>query len=483
MDNNSKSRAARNIAITGTAQVWRILTGLVLTVITTRMLSPSDFGVLAMAATVTAFTSLVKDLGINQAIVQRQAITEAQINTLFWTSIIGTGLIALFLAACAPLIAVFYAEPRVERLLLAFSVLVLIGGSQTVAAAILNRQSNFDRLAIVDIASSTLALVVGIAAALAWKDYWALYAATASSTVASCVGVWIFSNYRPGVPQLDAETAQMLRFGSHLSGFNLVNYLSRNCDNILIGRFLGEDQLGLYDRAYRLLLFPIAQIHGPIGQVLIPLLSRLQADARRYKSTYIEASSLIMIAAHPGIVFAIICAPELFEFLFGEQWKSAAPIFQWLGVAALHQAMSSTTGWLFVSQGRGAEFFKLGTYGAAVTVLSFVIGLHWGAIGVAASYTVVNYLVILPLVWISSGRHGPVSTKDLLRLAIPHGVATCGAAIAVKFVQIGSLDTGWIGMAMLMGLAYLAYLGIISFFPDKRELMWRTVRLLVRRVR
>jgi polysaccharide transporter, PST family len=135
VDNNSKSRAAKNIAITGAAQVWRILTGFVLTVITTRMLSPSDFGVLAMAATATAFTSLVKDLGINQAIVQKQAVTQAQVNTLFWTSIIGAALIALFLAACAPLIAVFYAEPRVERLLLAFSVLVLIGGSQTVAAA------------------------------------------------------------------------------------------------------------------------------------------------------------------------------------------------------------------------------------------------------------------------------------------------------------------------------------------------------------
>jgi PST family polysaccharide transporter len=446
------------------------------------MLSPSDFGVLAMAATVTAFTSLVKDLGINQAIVQKKAITQAQINTLFWASIIVAGVIALFLAACAPLVAVFYGEPRVERLLLAFCVLVLIGGSQTVAAAILNRQSNFDRLAIVDIASSTLAVVVGIAAALSWKDYWALYAATACSTVASCLGIWIFSSYRPGAPQIDAETAQMLRFGSHLSGFNLVNYLSRNCDNILIGRFLGEDQLGLYDRAYRLLLFPIAQIHGPIGQVLIPLLSRLQADARRYRSTYIEASSLIMTAAHPGIVFAIICAPELFVSLFGPHWKSAAPIFQWLGVAALHQVMTSTTGWLFVSQGRGAEFFKLGAYGASATILSFVIGLHWGVIGVAASYTVANYLVIVPLVWISSGRHGPVSTRDLLGLAIPHGAATCGAALAIKLAQIGTSDIGWIGMAMLVGLAYLAYLCIILLFPDKRELIWRTARLLGRRV-
>jgi PST family polysaccharide transporter len=480
VDNNSKSRAARNIVIAGTAQAWRLVTGFLLTVVTTRLLAPSDFGILAMAATATALIALLKDLGISQAIVQRDTISPGQINSLFWVSIAASILFAFLLGASARLIARFYAEPKVELLTIAFAALVLIGGPQAVPAAILNRNSHFKKLAIIDVASATTALAVGVTGALLWQSYWALYASAAAATIVSGVGIWVSSRYKPGMPRFDANTAQMLRFGSHISGFNLVNYLSRNCDNILIGRFQGIDQLGLYDRAYRLLLFPITQLHGPVGQVLVPLLSRLQADPNRYRSTYVEAVSLIMIAAQPGILFAIICAPQLFELLLGDRWIAAAPIFQWLGIVALHQVMTSTMGWLFLSQGRGSDFFRIGSYAAVVTVASFVIGLPWGAVGVAASYTVANYVVLLPLTWVSTGRRGAVSCGDLVRLATPHVVATLATAAMLVVSVYNFQPIGLPRMAGFIALAYFIYLFVILLFDAKRELLWRGVHFLKR---
>jgi len=480
MDSNSKSRAAKNIVITGSAQAWRFVTSFLLTVVTTRLLAPSDFGILAMAATATALITLVKDLGISQAIVQRDTISPGQINSLFWVSIAASILFALLLGASAPLVARFYAEPKVELLTIAFAALVLIGGPQSVPAAILNRNSRFNKLAVVDVASATTALAVGVGGVLLWQSYWALYVSAAAATIVSGFGIWLASGYRPGLPRFDAHTTQMLRFGSHISGFNLVNYLSRNCDTILIGRFQGIDQLGLYNRAYRLLLFPISQIHGPMGQVLVPLLSRLQADPNRYRSTYAEAVSLIMIIAQPGILFAIICAPEFFELLLGKQWIAAAPIFRWLGVAALHQVMTSTAGWLFLSQGRGSDYFRLGSYGAVLTVTSFVIGLPWGAVGVAASYTVANYVVLLPLIWISAGQRGPISSGDLVRLAIPHAAAALAAAVILEIVRHNLQSIGLAQMMALVALAYLIYLCVILLFDAKRELLWRGARLLKR---
>jgi polysaccharide transporter, PST family len=478
VDSNSKSRAAKNIVITGTAQVWRLVTGLLLTVVTTRLLTPSDFGILAMVATATALITLVKDLGISQAIVQRDTISPGQINSLFWTSIAASIVFALLLGASAPLIARFYAEPRVELLTIAFAALVLISGPQAVPSALLNRASHFNKLAIIDIASATTALAIGVAGALFWRSYWALYASAASATLVSGIGFWLASKYRPGAAHFDSHTGQMLRFGSHISGFNLVNYLSRNSDNILIGRFLGGDQLGLYDRAYRLLLFPINQIHGPIGQVLVPLLSRIQSDPVKYRSTYTESASLIMIAMQPGILFAIICAPELFELVLGSQWIAAAPIFQWLGIVALHQVMTSTVGWLFLSQGRGSDLFRTGAYVAMFAVASFVIGLPWGALGVAVSYTIANYTVLIPLVWISTGRRGPVSGWDLVRLTMPHAVSTFAAAGVLLMGRDYLESIGLAGMAMLLLLSYLVYLGAILLFGEKREIIRRGAGLL-----
>lgn len=480
MDNNSKSRAAKNVFITGATQVWRLITGLLLTIVSTRLLTASDFGILAMVATATALITLVKDLGISQAIVQRDTINSGQINTLFWVSIAASILFALLLGAGAPLVARFYAEPRVELLTIAFAALALIGGPQAVPAALLTRASHFNKLAIIELLSSTTAVAVGITTTLLWRSYWALYASAAAATVVSGIGIWLASRYKPGAPDFDANTAQMLRFGSHISGFNIVNYLSRNCDNILIGRFLGVDQLGLYDRAYRLLLFPINQLHGPIGQVLVPLLSRLQTDPNKYRSAYTDAVSLIMIAAHPGILFAIICAPQLFELLLGDRWIGAAPIFQWLGIAGLHQVMTATMGWLFLSQARGSDFFRIGSYGAVVTVASFVIGLSWGAVGVAASYAVANYVVLLPLVWISTGRRGPVSCRDLIRLAMPHVAATLATAAILMVSEYNLQPSGLPRMAAFLALAYFVYLCVILFFDAKRELFWRGMRLLKR---
>jgi PST family polysaccharide transporter len=174
----------------------------------------------------------------------------------------------------------------------------------------------------------------------------------------------------------------------------------------------------------------------------------------------------------------VICAPELLEILFGPQWKPGAPIFQWLGIAGLHQVMSSTTGWLFLSQGRGADLFRLGSYGAVITVASFIIGLHWGVVGVAASYTVANYIALIPLIWIAAGRSGPVSCRDLVNLAFPHVLASLGAATVLEVIRHALEAMTPFQMLGLFAVSYLAYLSVILLFETKRELLWRGLRML-----
>lgn len=455
-------------------------TGFLLTIVTTRLLTPSDFGILAMVGTATALIALIKDLGISQAIIQGETVTPNQINSLFWVSVLVSIILALLLGACAPLLAVFYGEPRVELLTIGFALLTLLGGPQAIPTAILTRESQFKKLAMIDIASTTVSFITCFVTALLWRSYWALYASAVSATIVSGIGIWLFSRYRPSAPYFDSNTSEMLRFGSHVSGFNTVNYFARNCDNILIGRFLGGDQLGLYDRAYKLLLFPIAQIHGPIGQVLIPLLSRIRAEPDRYRSTYTEAVSLIMVALHPGILVTTIFAPQLFELLFGPQWVQAAPIFQWLGIAGLHQIMTSTTGWLYLSQGRGSDFFRVGVYTSFITVASFAVGLPWGAVGVAASYAIVNYAMVVPIVWFATGRRGPVSSADLVGLASPHLIAVAASALVLGSVQYCLAPRGFSFLIALSSLAYIVYLCVLSLFKTKRQLLWRSVRLIKR---
>ncbi|MGY4344806.1 hypothetical protein ACVWXM_001270 [Bradyrhizobium sp. GM7.3] len=327
MDRDSKSRAVTNILITGGSQAWKLTAGFVLTIFSTRNLAPSDFGLLAMSATAATFLGLIKDVGIGQAIIQRTEIAKGQIDALFWLSVLASAASALVLALCAHPAALFYGDTRLQQLMIAIAGLSFIAGLPTVPAALLARESRFKPLAILDVGATTASVAAGIVAVIILRDYWALYLSSLVVTLISTVGIWAYSGYRPGYPHLDSETRHMARFGLHVSGFNLANYLSRNADNILIGKFRGGDELGLYDRAYKLLLLPIIQLHNPIGQVIVPLLSRLRFEKERYLSTYNDALSMVMLICQPGIVFAILLSEPLFRVLLGEHWVGAAPIF------------------------------------------------------------------------------------------------------------------------------------------------------------
>ncbi|MCC7251277.1 lipopolysaccharide biosynthesis protein [Hyphomicrobium sp.] len=479
----TRGETAKNVLFMGAAQAWRVGIGFVFTVITARLLAPSDFGVVAMVATVTALVTMIQDLGVTQAVVQRDRIEQGHLNALFWLSAGLGAVLALLLALSAPAVAGFFAEPRLEGLMIAFAAPIVASGFQAIPFALLNRRMRFAELAAVDALAAAASFVVGIG--LAWQlgSYWALYASACATALVMLVGCWWRSGFRPGRATFDRETRAMIGFGSGVTGFNLANYFSRNADNVLIGKYFGDVALGFYDRAYRLLLFPLSQIHAPIGRVMIPLLSRNLSDPERYRRSYMECVSLLLVATQPPILFATLYSEDVFRILLGERWLACAPIFAWLGLAGLHQVVTSTVGWLYISQGRGAGFFRLGLFGAVTTVASFVAGLPWGPVGVAAAYAISDYVIRLPVIWASAGREGPVTARDLCTMAAPHVLATATAATVLLALKPLADMPDALTCGILVGLSYAVYLGFLVLFPEKRGYLFRNAEFIRARVR
>jgi PST family polysaccharide transporter len=190
-----------------------------------------------------------------------------------------------------------------------------------------------------------------------------------------------------------------------------------------------------------------------------------------------------MLVCQPGIVFAILLSEPLFRIVFGEHWVGAAPIFSWLGLAGLIQVATATAAWLFLSQGRGEEYFKLGVWTALINVTSFVAGLPWGALGIAVAYTLANCAIVLPLYAKSIGRNGPVTTKKLIETTGPHWIGCLVAAAITRIASISLLDENSLGgLAMLLVLTYVSYLVAITFFVQKRALAGRLLRYGCRKV-
>jgi PST family polysaccharide transporter len=472
-----RTQATKGAMLTGVAQIYRMAVNFIASIILARLLTPGDFGVVAIASSSMALVVLVQDLGLSQTTIQRQAMSLRQLSGLFWISA-GSGLLfAVVLTLLAPGVALLFGDERLTSLVAVFAMTVAVGGFQSQLLALMNRQFRFKALAAIDMTATTTGVIAGLTTAWLTPSYWALVAPYIAASITSLTCVSIFGQFRPSSPSFEGDFRQIFKFSSGVSGYNIANYLARNADNFLIGKFYGDEQLGYYDRAYRLLLFPLLQILAPLSRVMLPVLSRLRSDPYRYRNAYGECVSLVMTATQPGIVFAVIFADEFFRVLLGPQWVPAAPIFQWLGLCGLHQVMTSTLAWLLTSQERTSDLFKIGLCNALISITAFLAGLPWGGLGVAIAYTASNYAALVPITWWSVGRRGPVSTADLCSIALPHaaGVIVCSGIMVGIYSSVGSLNV--LTSIAIATLSYAAYLLTLLAFPRKRQIAAQTLRI------
>jgi PST family polysaccharide transporter len=428
-------RSARGGAVTMTAQGLRFVFSTVATILLARLLTPQDYGLIGMAAVVTGFVAMFKDMGLSSATIQREEISTEQISTLFWINLGLSILVAMITASIAPAVAWFYGDSRLTLITIGLAVGFIFGGLTIQHAALLKRQMRFTALATIDVIALLLGLVAAIIVAWNGGRYWALVANQLVGGISYAICIWFASGWRPGRPVRNSGVRSMLGFGSNLTGFLVVNYFARNLDNMLIGRFWGSRSLGLYSKAYQLLLFPIDQINTPIAAVAVPALSRLNDSPERYRQAYLRILQKVAIVTMPGMAFLIVCSDWIVRLALGPQWIEAGRIFAILGIVGMVQPMANTTGWLFISQGRTHHMFQWGLIGSSIIVVSIIAGLPWGALGVATSYSVVFLLVVTPLLFWFVGRHGPVRTLDFYRTVAPIAVAALCVLASLLFLR------------------------------------------------
>jgi PST family polysaccharide transporter len=456
-----RARSSQGVVFTGGGQAVRFALQFLSTVVLARLLTPDDFGVIAMVMAVAGFIGLFKDLGLSTATVQRRELSVAQVDAMFWIGLAVSAGLSGLTAAMAPLIAWFYGEPRLVSIAVAVGGAFLLTGLGVQHLALLRRQMRFAALAAVEVAASAAGVAAAIVLAALGARYWALVGLILVQAAASSAGAWTVCGWVPGRPRRAAGIRGMVVFGANLTGFNAVNYLMRNLDNVLIGWYWGAAPLGLYSRAYQLMLLPLQQVNAPLASVAVPTLSRLQDEAVRYRRAYIEVVEKLNLIVMPPVAFAAATSDWLILLVLGERWEGAARIFLWLSLGALLQPMSNTTGWLFITQDRTADMFRWGIVGSTLATASFVIGLPFGPVGVAASYTIVATVLGLPLLLWFVGRSGPVRGLDVLgTLALPGAVAAAVgvAAVAVRLAlyqtspAIGLLAAAVAGAAAGAGL-------------------------------
>ena len=463
-------RTARGGLVTMAGQGAKLVLSMTSAIVLARLLTPTDYGLVGMVTVITGFITIFKDLGLSSATIQQSELNDAQVSTLFWINVAASTAIMAATVALAPAVAWFYGEPRLLPVTMAFASGFFFAGLTVQHEALLKRRMQFGALAVAEVSALTVGIVVSIVLAWMGAKYWALVAGQLGQGVAYMIGVWTICPWRPHGFTRGSGVRSMVVFGRDLTGFNVANYFSRNLDNLLIGRVWGSVQLGLYSRAYQLLMLPIDQINSPVSAVAVPALSRLTEAPDRYRSAYLRLVEKIALVTMPLMAFLIVTSDWIVSILLGPKWTGVTRIFQFLAIAGFVQPACGTTGWLFITQGRGRDMFRWGLVGSTIIVASIVAGLPWGATGVALSYATTFVCVVAPLLFWFVGRSGPVRARDVYRTIAPAVAASLvSMAAAASFRTMVPTDSPVLGVLMSAAVCGASLILTLLAIPGGRR--------------
>lgn len=464
-----KERSIQGGGITLASQIASTGISLVSVVILARLLTPEDYGMVAMVLSITGFVSLFNDLGLSSATIQYRNITEEQVNALFWTNAALGALIMLIIAASAPALAWFYNKSQLIPITLAFSISSLLTGLGTQHGALLTKQMRFGALAVINITALLAGLVVALIMALSGWTYWALVSSSLITNAWSTAGLWIASTFRPTFPSRERGMGELIRFGANIAGFDVVTYLFRNVDNVLIGRVWGAQQLGLYNKAYELMMMPLRNLRIPLNKVAFPAMSQLQNDEQRYRKYFTNYCSILAFTSMPVIAILFICSESIIRVLLGERWSSAAELFAILALGGFIEPVSSLRQTVIISSGQGKRLFRWALYNSAATITAFMCGLPWGAKGVAVAYSTITFLILHPSL-LYAFRGTPVRPMDFYRSVAKPCIASVVMS-TLYLITVPNLPLLNDGYTLLIAIPYcsIIYISIFCLIPGGKE--------------
>ncbi len=455
-----KRRSVRGAAMTFAAQGTRSVLQLGSQIVLAHLLLPTEFGLIAMVAPVLNLVQIFNELGLTQATVQRAEISHSELSSLFWVNVAISSGLALLMALASPLVAWIYGEPSLVLITICLASLLVMSGISAQQIALMNRRMQFGALATIDVACMIAAVVAGVTAAWLGFGYWSLVLMQAANSLTVMVLAWGLSDWRPSWPRRGVDIGALLRFGGHLTAFNILGYVESSLSNILIGALNGAMALGLYDRAFKLVVVPWSQFTLPIARVAVTLLARLHGTEDLYVRANDRMLQGLLLVAVPGLVWVAMVSDLLVPLVLGPEWVQAAPIVTALAVGACFFPLGTAGYWLFVSQNRVREQLRYGAISGALLLVSMLIGVHWGAVGIADTYAGSAILVQGASLW-GATRRGPVRLPGVLRALYPIVVALLLAGLSVAVAE-RMLERAGAGTGLRLGAGLLLSYGVCA---------------------
>lgn len=475
-----RAKALSGVVWSSFSQIGKQVIALLTTIAISRALRPEDFGLLALVMVGIRFAGILGEVGFSSALIQRKEISEDHRSSVFWVNLlIGCSLMGLMVLLSSS-IARFFEQPEIRMLIVLASTNLVITPLYSVHRALLRRDLAFKTVGMIDLFGVFVTGVTGVAFVYSGMGVSSLILMELSGNFAVLVASVGAYRWWPRRWIDWAGLSDLMGFSLNLLGSNMINYWVRNLDNLLIGKFIGEYQLGLYSRAYGLMLLPVNQISGVIGNVMFPSLSRLGDDLEKIRSVYLRATAAIFLVTAPTMLGFVAVANTAIPTLLGSQWQDMVPIVRVLCPLGAVQSILSTVGWIYLSQARADLLLKWNLFTSPITMSSFAVGIYFGDALAVAIANAVTYGIILgiPMFAIPARLIG-LRWSDMI--ANLRGITGCSLFMMLLVIALDTVlpkqISGIYRLAILIPTGCGLYFGALWMF--RIEAMRNVLRLLL----
>lgn len=388
---NLKQQAVSGIIWTFSQQFSVQLINFGVQIILARLLMPDDFGLIAMLMVFVSIGQSLMDGGMTSSLIRMKDPKQVDFSTVFVTNLGVSIIIYALVFTAAPFIADFYDQELLKDILRVFALTFVIRSFVAVHIAKLTKEMNFKTQMKLQIPSTIVGAIVGVVMAYSGYGVWSLVWLNLTQTIVFTIQNWIFIKWRPSLIFDKDRFKYHFNFGYKLTLSGLLDTIYNDAYRIVIGKFFSPAQVGFFNQAETMRLFPVQQIGSVMGKVTYSLFSNIEGDDK-LRSAYKTTMKLVLFVVIPIMLILILIAEEGFVFLFGEKWLPAVPYFQILAIASIIRPISSYNLNILKVKGRSDLFLKVEVIKKVIGVIAIAIGLPFGVMGLVISLTAVSFL-------------------------------------------------------------------------------------------
>lgn len=466
----------KGIVINFVAKYSNIIIQLVINSILARLLTPKEFGVVAIVMVFITFFNLLGDMGIGPAIIQNKDLSDDEVSDIFLFTFFAGIFLSLVFYIFSYFITYIYSDKVYIPIGHLLSLSILFNVLNIVPNSVLLKSKEFKIIGLNSIIVNLICGLIAIVAAFKGLSYYSLVLNSIIQSFMLFVANLYFSRIRINLRFNYWTIKKISNYSIYQFLFNFINYFSRNLDNLAIGKFLGLNPLAFYDKAYKLMLYPVQNLTFVITPVLHPILSEHQNDKEIILAYY---KKIVKILALLGVFVSICCyfsAKEIILIMYGPQWINSITAFKILSITICLQIVASSSGVIFQSTGQVQKLFLSGLLSAIVTIISIVVGVMLGkiefvAMGILISFTInffQAFYILIKLVFHKSYIEFLKEFKGVIVIAIIMVVAYKVTSINISNVIISIIYKGIVGTVSF----------IFGLFLTKE---YKTIKLLAKR--